>query len=145
LPIWPNISAVVTSTMFPRLTMRLNPTPEPTAQSITAAAMAPDCETNAMSPGRGIPTTNVVLSGVYVSMVPMQFGPITRTPYCSAMRLISCSRASPSGPVSRNPPLTMIAALMPRRPHASTWPATAAAGTTITAMSTGSGTSSTLG
>ena len=60
--------------------MRLKPTPEPTAQSMTAAAMAPDCERKAMSPARGIPTTKVVLSGVYASMEPMQFGPSTRIP-----------------------------------------------------------------
>ena len=52
------------------------------------------------------------------------------------------SRAAPSSPVSLNPALITIAARTPARPQASSTPSAAAAGTTITARSTGRGTAS---
>ena len=56
-----------------------------TGHDMTAAQIAPDWDTKPMSPAWGMPTTNVVLMGVCVSMVPIQLGPTMR---------MSCFRAT---------------------------------------------------
>ena len=74
-------------------------------------------------------------------MSPMQLGPIKRIPWSAAILTHCASRSAPTGPASRKPPDTMMAALMPRRPHSASRSGTNPAGTSNTARSTGSGTS----
>ena len=107
--------------------------------------MAPECEMKATSPGTGGGgARKVVSSGRCVSSRPMQLGPMSRILSSRAMRPTSASSAAPSAPTSRKPPEAMTAARMPRAPQARSASSTMAAGTTMTARSTGSGMSTTL-
>ena len=67
-----------------------------------------------MCPWAGMAPTNVVLSGVCVSMTPMQFGPITRSRERRAISTTWRSSAAPSVPTSRKPPEMITTALTPR-------------------------------
>ncbi len=73
-------SVSLTSASLPTLRNRLKPMPWPTVQSMMPPHSAPDCDRKAMLPLGGMPLTNVVFSGVWVSMTPMPFGPMTRIP-----------------------------------------------------------------
>jgi len=119
--------------------------PWPMVQSMMLPHSAPDWDTNAMWPAGGMPGTKVVLSGVWVSITPMPFGPMIRMPWRRPAATIASSSAAPRGPTSRKPPEITIAARIPRRPHASIVSGTRAAGMTSTASSTGSGTAAMSG
>ena len=75
--------------------------------------------------------------------MPIALGPISRMPPSRASRTTSSRRARPSSPASPNPPDTTTSPLTCFCEQARTTSATCAAGTTMTARSTSSGTSRT--
>jgi len=92
----------------------------------------------------GAKVASIWISG-WVLMTPMQFGPIIVMPYL-VQRARSCSsRFRPRGPISRNPAVMTTRPFTPFFPHSSTATRAWSAGTTMTAKSTGCGTSRTLG
>jgi hypothetical protein len=98
-----------------------------------------------MRPLSGMPAAKLALRALAVLITPRQFGPTTRMPYRWAISITSRSNWRPSAPVSRKPAVIMMAAPTPFSPQSSITPATTLLGTTITARSTGSGTSVTRG
>ncbi len=55
------------------------PTPAAQAQSTSAVAMAPDCDTKAMLPGRAWLRAKLAFRPMAGRMMPRQFGPTRRT------------------------------------------------------------------
>jgi len=80
-----------------------------------------------------------------VLMTPRQFGPITRMPLANAVTTNWRSAARPADPVSPKPEEMITSPRTDLRAHSSTTAATLAAGVAITARSTSSSMSSTLG
>jgi hypothetical protein len=117
------------------------------AYSRAATPTAPLWETSAMFPGGGISREKLAFNETWESvlMIPRQFGPSRGMPLCRAAFKTSASLPIPSPPNSLKPAVMTMAPLIPFCPHSfSTW-ATAALGTIITARSTGSGISRTVG
>ncbi len=75
--------------------------------------------------------------------MPMQLGPTMRIPAERTSSSSSVSSLTPSSPISEKPALMTTRALTPLSAHSCTTGITNRAGTTITAMSTESGMSST--
>jgi hypothetical protein len=79
-----------------------------------------------------------------VLTIPMQFGPIRRIPVARQSRRSARSRSRPSASTSPKPAVSTTRARTPFRPHCSATSSTCAAGTAITARSTGPGIASTV-
>ncbi len=92
-------------------------------------------------PGRGQTGENVALrpTAGSVLMMPMQLGPIIRTPAARIRSTSAASRSRPFAPVSLKPAVITTTPLTPLARQSSTTPSTAALGTTITTRSTGPG------
>ena len=117
-----------TSIMLPVETKCEKPSFSSAAQSRTEVHRAPDWETKATWPGRGMAPAKLALSERAGEMMPRQLGPRILIP--SNRRdsaRIDLSRARPSGPVSRKPAETTIRPRMPASPHSRTSPGTSAA------------------
>ena len=134
-----------TSSIEPSEATALKPVCSRSAQSRTAVTSAPDWLTKPTLPGRAMPFAKVALNPATGFMIPRQFGPTIRIPLARAVSRMRPSSARPSGPVSLNPAEMMIAARTPTAAHSSISAGTPGAGVTITASSTGSGTSAMLG
>jgi hypothetical protein len=80
-----------------------------------------------------------------VLMIPMQLGPISRTPAARIFSTSCVSSALPGSPTSPNPALITTSAFTPFAMQSSTTAGTCAAGTTMTARSTSDGMSITRG
>ena len=128
-----------TSIMLPSETTREKPTERSAAQSSIAATIAPDCDTNARSPARGVRCAKLALTPRAGAMNPMQLGPMMRRPRGRAASSTARSSAAPSGPRSRNPADRMTAARAPRSASWRTISGTVGAGVAITARSGASG------
>ena len=66
--------------MLPSETTREKPSERSAAQSSIAATIAPDCDTNARSPARGVRCAKLALTPCAGAMKPMQLGPMMRMP-----------------------------------------------------------------
>ena len=117
-----------TSSMLPVETKWEKPIFSSTAQSRTDVHRAPDWETKATWPGRGMAPAKLALRERPGEMKPRQFGPRILNPSKRrASARTDSSRASPAGPVSRKPEETMIRPPTPAWPHSRTRPGTWAA------------------
>ena len=96
---------------------------------------------NASRPRIGRAGANVALrlTAGSVLMMPMQLGPIIRTPAARIFATSSAWSALPASPHSPKPALITTSALTPFAMHSSATASTCAAGTTMTARSTGPG------
>jgi hypothetical protein len=97
------------------------------------AAIAPDCEINAKSPGSGIRAAKVALNWACGAITPRQFGPTSRKPVARAA--FSQLSAREPGPRPR-PAVMMIAAGTPFSPAAETMAGTVWGGA-VTTMTSG--------
>ena len=113
--------------------------PADQAQSVSAAQIAPDCDTNAIEPARAAPRENVALRPMAGRMMPRQFGPISRKPLVRAVFRTSPSNVRPAVPVSPKPALSTTAWPVPARAASCSTLATAHAGVTTTAKSAACG------
>ncbi len=127
-----------TSSIEPRDTTELNPTPSRTLQSSTAVSSAPLWLTNPTDPGTAMPAANVAFRPLAVFMTPRQLGPTTRMSAARAIDSTWRSSSAPAGPISRKPAEMMMAPLTPLTAHSAMIPGTEVAGVTMTASSTGS-------
>jgi hypothetical protein len=94
--------------------------------------MAPDWETSARSPGRGIRIAKVALNFAAGTIAPRQFGPTIRSPFSRAAR----SAASANEPVPwPSPAVKIMAAATPRPAAAAMICGTDSGGEVITATS----------
>jgi len=132
------------SALLPRLMKFTKPTSVIAAQSRMAVPSAPDWVMMETLPRGGISLAKDALHREIVLMMPRQLGPTIRMPYCVAICFTSFSSRAPSGPTSLNPAEMITRFLMPFSPHSRAAPGTSLAGMTMTARSTGPGTSSTL-
>jgi hypothetical protein len=87
----------------------------------------------------------VALKPVTGLMMPRQFGPTMRMRPRRASSASWCSSSSPGAPVSLNPAEVTIALVTPASTHSRTIDGTMAAGVTMTARSTRSGTAAIAG
>ena len=112
-----------------------------------ATPSAPDWQKNPTRPRPGASGAMVAFSRTAGSALttPRQFGPTIRMPRDRAAATSSRSSSWPASSRSPKPPETTTTPRTPLRPHCSMTSDTPAAGTAITARSTSSGTSSTLG
>ena len=108
---------------------------------------APLCDMKAMRPVSGRVGAKVasMLTAGSVLITPMQFGPIIRMPYCRTRSPSRASNRFPSSPVSAKPAVITTRPVTPFFAQSSTTPSTSSRGTTMTAMSTGSGIAETVG
>ena len=106
---------------------------------------APLWEMNPTEPGRAIAPAKVALRPPGGRMMPRQFGPTIRICPARASSRISCSNFTPSSPISLKPAEITTAPFTPASTHSRMMPGTVGAGVTMTARSTGSGTSVTDG
>ncbi len=108
-----------------------------------ASPRAPLCEENATLPRGGATGAKVAFRETVGSVftIPRQFGPTIRMPWRRITSRSAFWRFTPSSPTSWNPALMTTSALIPFAPQASAASTTCAAGITITARSTGPGTS----
>ena len=107
--------------------------------SSIASPSAPLCVASATRPRGGKIGANDAFSPTRGSVFirPMQFGPIRRAPAARTFSNIARSDARPSSLVSPNPALITTSPRTPLARHSSTTCATCAAGTAMTATSTG--------
>ncbi|MFA5914327.1 MAG: hypothetical protein WC830_12290 [Burkholderiales bacterium] len=129
--------------MEPTETQAEKPTFSRKLQSSTAVSSAPLWLMKPTVPGRAMALAKVALRCVRGRITPRQFGPIRRIlpRACSVMRR---SSSTPAAPASLKPAEMMIAPFTPAATHSPTISGTVGAGVTMTARSTGSGTSPTL-
>ena len=132
------------SSIDPRETNMLNPTPASITQSIIVLPRAPLWEMKAIFPGAGMVLTNVVFRPTPGLMNPRQLGPRRRMPYFVLISSIRSSSLRPCSPVSLKPAEMTTMPCTPARPHCSTALGTIAAGVTITVRSGGVGISVTF-
>ena len=123
----------------------LNPTFSWKLQSRIAVHKAPLWLINPTLPGRAIDEAKVAFRPETGLITPRQLGPMMRIFPRWASANISLSRAAPFSPISLNPADMTIAPFTPLSTHWRITPGTVGAGVTITARSTSSGTSSTVG
>jgi hypothetical protein len=114
-----------------------NPMPLGTAQSMSAAQIAPDCEASAILPGGGLTLAKLALRRRLGRTTPMQLGPRKRIPCRCATRTTRSCSFWPRGPASPNPAEMRIAAGTPEAPQSSMMSGTVRAGVTMMARSTG--------
>ena len=114
-----------------------------TAASRSASPSAPLCDEKPMFPGGAERDANVALRLGPATAMPRQFGPISRAPWARTSASSRSWRSIPSLPVSAKPAEMTTSARMSRASACSAASITPAAGTQITATSTGSGISST--
>src|SRR5688500_7665576 len=135
------------SALLPTDTKVAIPRPSELATSMIASPSAPLCDETPTRPRGGTPGAKVASSNTaaFVLAMPMQFGPINLMPAPRQTFTNSDWRAFPSGPVSEKPAEITTSALTPFRAQAVATSITFAAGTTITARSTGPGIPSTVG
>src|SRR6185369_15472704 len=131
------------SALLPTETKVEIPRPSELANSMIASPNAPLCEEKPTRPRGGVPGANVASSNTpgLVLAMPMQFGPINLMPAPRQTLMSSACRALPSSPTSEKPAEITTSALTPFRAQPDATSTTLSAGTTITARSTGSGTS----
>ncbi len=131
------------SALFPTETKDDIPSPRALARSITAKPRAPLWERNPTRPCGGYADAKVAFSRTSGSVfrIPMQFGPMSRIPACRHTARSSRWRSRPSSPVSANPAEMTTSPRTPLAAHSRAASTTPGAGTTITARSTGPGTS----
>src|SRR5581483_4941340 len=125
-----------TSSIEPMDTNALNPTFSRRLQSRIALHNAPLWLMNATLPGRASGLANVAFNPRCGRMMPMQFGPITRSFPLRAAARTWCSSATPSGPTSLKPADRMMEPGTPAFTHSSTIPGTVLAGVAMMARST---------
>jgi hypothetical protein len=126
--------------MSPSDTMWEKPTSFSAAQSTSDVAMAPDWDSNAISPGLAAMWAKLALSLSGGIISPTVLGPMMRNRYGLAASSMACLR-----PFSRvRPAVTTTAARVPLSPSSRTMPDTVAGGVTITARSGASGSSAAL-
>ena len=114
-----------------------------TAASSRASPSAPLCDEKPMLPGGVERDAKVALRLGPATEIPRQFGPIRRAPYARTSASSRSWRSRPSLPVSAKPAEMTTSARTPCASACSAASITPAAGTQITATSTGSGISST--
>lgn len=124
-------SATSTSTMSPSDTICEKPTPLAAAQSTSEAAMAPDCDKSAISPGAAGIWKKPALSLSGGSIRPSPLGPMMRRRWGRAASSIFCRR--PFSFVS--PAVMTTAARVPFSPSSLISPGTVTAGVMMTARS----------
>src|ERR671911_350097 len=134
-----------TSIMEPTLTKAEKPTFSMKLLSRMAVMSAPLWLRNPTFPGRAMPEAKVALRPVSGFITPRQLGPMMRMRPCCASSRTCLSSSAPSGPVSLKPAEMMIAPPTPDSTHSWMISGTAGAGAAMTARSTRSGTSETLG
>ena len=128
-------SVSLISALFPRLTILLKPIPSSIAQSNKAVPRAPLCDMNAMLPFLGSVGAKEAFNGVFVSIIPKQFGPRTRI-LCFLHTFITASSLfAPSIPLSLNPDERIIRILTFFSPIPSIILGTISAGTATTQRS----------
>ena len=128
-----------TSSIEPTETQALKPTFSRKLQSSTAVSSAPLWLMKPTLPGRAMALAKVAFRCVAGRITPRQFGPIRRI-LPRALSAICRSSSTPAAPASLNPAEMMIAPFTPAATHSLTIPGTVAAGVTMSARSTGSGT-----
>jgi len=138
------MSVSETSISLPKLAKCEKPTCLSIIRSTTPPQTAPDCETKPIGPASGMPLMKVVFKPLYISMVPTQLGPIMRIWFAFAIAIQAFSNFCPSSPISLKPPEMITTAFMPRAAQSCKASSVIPAGKTITARSTGSGTSRTF-
>jgi hypothetical protein len=140
-------SLPLTSALLPSETKLDSPAPVREAWSRMVMATAPDWEATASPPGAGVASAKVACSRTAGSVLstPRQFGPTSRMPLARAMRTSSAWALRPAGPSSPKPDESTTAARTPIAPHSASTPATAGAGTAMTARSTEPGSAATDG
>ena len=134
-----------TSAIDPSETMELKPTFSRRLQSRMAVMSAPLWPTKATRPRPAIVDANVAFRPDTGLMTPRQLGPMRRMSWARACSTSARSSAAPSGPTSLNPAEMTMTFRQPARPHSATRSGIVAGGVTMTASSTRSGRSLTLG
>ena len=129
------------SALLPMLTSLEKPTASERAQSTSEVQIAPDWLMTPILPFGGILRAKVAFSGRAVFIMPRQLGPSSLMPPACALSTASRSSFLPSIPTSLNPAEMITAPATPRPASSDTVSGTCTAGTTITARSSGSGTS----
>ncbi|BAA30626.1 149aa long hypothetical protein [Pyrococcus horikoshii OT3] len=137
-------SASSISALFPTLTTAESPIFSSIVHPIRAIPRAPLWLINANGPGRTSVGPKVAFNFAGVYTTPNMLGPSILIPYFLAVSTNCCSTFFPSSPSSPNPDEIIGATFTPFFPHSSTTSGTDFAGTTITAISTSSGTSKML-
>ena len=140
-------SVAVMSARLPSEAKVETPIPRASANSIRARPRAPLWVAKATLPATGSSGAKLTFSPCSgsVSRMPRQLGPISLSPASRQTASSSCSRSGPSSPISVKPAERTTRLLAPLATHSRAVSATASALTAITARSTSSGISATLG
>ena len=117
------ISPTPRSDSLPTDTSLENPRPRALPRDSTVPSMVPLCETMLVEPadGTSISSTAFTVIGQRPErlIIPMLFGPSSRTPSSCARAASFCWRAMPPSPLSAKPSVKMVATGTPALPQSS--------------------------
>ena len=134
-------SATVRSHSFPIETIFAKPIPRSPPREMKVPNRLPDCEMTEYPPAGNSGSSMMVLavsaSDGLIPMIPMQFGPIRRTPPARAISTISSCRARPFSPTSAKLAVKMVAMEAPISAQSRMMSGTVCGGVMIRTWSTG--------
>ena len=130
-----------TSALLPMETNAENPSPRTLAASSSASPRAPLWDAKPIGPRGNDSRANVALTLAAATASPRQFGPSRRAPWERTSASSRSCRSAPLLPTSAKPAVNTQRARVPCSSASRATSSTPAAGTQITARSTGSGSS----